>query len=85
MAKLETLTQRLSYIVGENMAKQMHADGVDIDADALADAVKDVFAGNPSALTLEDKEKVVEEMQKLSQAADNEEKSCCSGNSNCCD
>jgi len=83
MMALETLTQRLSYIVGENMTKQMQADGVELDPIALAQAVNDVLSGNPSALTLEDKESVVAEIQKLAQANDDEKESCCS-NTDCC-
>lgn len=84
MATLENLNQRLSYILGENMAKQMQADGIDIDVEALAQAVTDVYSGNPSALTLEQKEKTVEDIQKLLQteeACNDEEGSCSTG---CC-
>lgn len=83
MATLETLTQRLSYIVGENMAMQLKADGLEIDTEALTQGVTDVLADKESALTVEDKEQVVAEIQKLSQAESNEEQSCCSGSS-CC-
>jgi len=64
---LETLNQRLSYIVGENMATQLKNDGIDLDTDALVVAVADVMAGNPSRLTEDVKRSTVEEIQKLSQ------------------
>jgi FKBP-type peptidyl-prolyl cis-trans isomerase FklB len=67
-AALETLNQRLSYIVGENMATQFKNDGIDLDTDALVLAVNDVMAGNPSQLTEDVKRSTVEEIQKLSQA-----------------
>jgi FKBP-type peptidyl-prolyl cis-trans isomerase FklB len=67
-AALETLNQRLSYIVGENMATQLKNDGIDLDTDALVLAVNDVMAGNPSQLTEDVKRSTVEEIQKLSQA-----------------
>jgi len=86
MAGLDTLTQRLSYIVGENMTKQMQADGIEIDPIALAQAVNDVMSGNPSALTAAQKEATVAEIQALAKAQAPQGESCCSGNdSNCCD
>jgi FKBP-type peptidyl-prolyl cis-trans isomerase FklB len=64
---LETLTQRLSYIVGENMAHQLKNDGIELDTDAVALAINDVFAGNPSRLSEADKRSTVEQVQKESQ------------------
>lgn len=65
--ELETLNQRLSYIVGENMAHQLKNDGIELDTDALILAVTDVLAGNPSRLSNEDKQSTVAEIQKISQ------------------
>jgi len=65
---LETLNQRLSYIVGENMATQLKNDGIELDTDALVMAVTDVMSGNESRLTEDVKRSTVEEIQKLSQA-----------------
>ncbi|MFW5432029.1 MAG: FKBP-type peptidyl-prolyl cis-trans isomerase [Methylophilaceae bacterium] len=65
--ELKTLNQRLSYIVGENMATQLKNDGIELDTDALTLAVKDVFAGNESRLSEDDKKNTVEEIQKISQ------------------
>lgn len=64
---LNTLTQRLSYIVGENMAHQLKNDGLALDADAVALAVNDVMAGNKSRLTDAEKRSTVEQVQKESQ------------------
>jgi FKBP-type peptidyl-prolyl cis-trans isomerase FklB len=64
---LDTLTQRLSYIVGENMAHQLKNDGLTLDAAAVAQAVNDVMAGNPSRLTDAEKRSTVEQVQKESQ------------------
>lgn len=64
---LDTLTQRLSYIVGENMAHQLKNDGLTLDADAVAQAVKDVMAGNASRMTDAEKRSTVEQVQKKSQ------------------
>lgn len=65
--QLDTLIQRLSYIVGENMAHQLKNDGLDIDPSALALAISDVIAGNPSRLSDAEKRSTIEEVQKYSQ------------------
>lgn len=64
---LDTLTQRLSYIVGENMAHQLKNDALELDAAAVALAVSDVMAGNPTRLTDAEKRSTVEQVQKESQ------------------
>lgn len=64
---LNTLTQRLSYIVGENMAHQLQNDGLELDAAAVALAVSDVMVGNPSRLTDAEKRSTVEQVQQESQ------------------
>jgi FKBP-type peptidyl-prolyl cis-trans isomerase FklB len=64
---LNTLTQRLSYIVGENMAHQLKGDGLELDTDAIALAINDVMAGNPSRLSDAEKRSTVEQVQKESQ------------------
>lgn len=64
---LNTLTERLSYIVGENMAHQLKNDGLALDAAAVALAVTDVMAGNASRLTDAEKRSTVEQVQKESQ------------------
>src|SRR5450830_138430 len=64
---LNTLTQRLSYIVGENMAHQLKNDGLDLDTEAIALAVNDVMTGNPSRLSDAEKRSTVEQVQKESQ------------------
>ncbi len=64
---LDTLTQRLSYIVGENMAHQLKDDGLELDTDAIVLAINDVMAGNPSRLSDAEKRSTVEQVQKESQ------------------
>lgn len=65
---LDTLTQRLSYIVGENMAHQLKDDGLELDTDAITLAINDVMAGKPSRMTEAEKRSTVEQVQKESQA-----------------
>ncbi len=66
-AVLESLDQRLSYIVGENMASQFARDGIQLDVNALSLAVKDVQAGSTSRLSEEDKQATIAEIQKRGQ------------------
>ena len=68
MTTLNTLTQRLSYIVGENMAHQLKNDGLELDAATVALAVSDVMAGNASRMTDAEKQSTVEQVQQESQA-----------------
>ncbi len=65
--KLETLDQRLSYIVGENMAHQLKNDGIVLDTNAFAMAVADVVAGNQPRLSEADKRSAIEEIQQVSE------------------
>lgn len=66
--ELKTLTQRLSYIVGENLAHQLHNDGLALDADVVALAVNDVMTGQKSRLSDAEKQSTVEQVQQESQA-----------------
>lgn len=65
---LATLKERLSYIVGENMATQLKNDGLELDTNALVLAVIDVATGQPSRLSADEKRSTVEQVQKESQA-----------------
>lgn len=64
---LTTLTQRLSYIVGENMAHQLKNDGLSLDTAALSLAIDDVMGDKPSRLSDEEKRSTVEQVQQESQ------------------
>ena len=63
---LATLKERLSYIVGENMATQLKNDGLELDTNALVLAVIDVASGHPSRLSADEKRSTVEQIQKES-------------------
>jgi FKBP-type peptidyl-prolyl cis-trans isomerase FklB len=65
---LATLTERLSYIAGENMATQLKNDGLELDTNALVLAIIDVATGQPSRLSAEEKRSTVEQIQKEGQA-----------------
>ena len=68
VSPLASLDQRLSYIVGENMAAQFTRDGITLDTDSLALAVADVVAGNEPRLSEEDKRNTIAEIQARGQA-----------------
>lgn len=64
---LSTIDQKLSYIVGENMARQFSSDGITLDTDTLALAVADVAAGNEPRLSEEEKRNTIQEIQTRAQ------------------
>ncbi len=65
---LATLDQRLSYIVGENMASQFARDGIVLDVAALSLAVNDVQGEKESRISEEDKRTTLTEIQERGQA-----------------
>jgi FKBP-type peptidyl-prolyl cis-trans isomerase FklB len=71
---LASVDQRLSYIVGENVARQFTSDGITLDTDALALAVADVVEGKESRLSEEDKRNTIQEIQARAQETQKAEK-----------
>ena len=65
-APLETLDQRLSYIMGSNLATQFKRDDVKFDFDAFKLAVDEVMEDKTHSLSDEDKRKSIMEIQKRS-------------------
>lgn len=55
VAPLETQRQKLGYIVGLDIAENLQQQGLDVDADALAQAVKDFQAGAKPRLSEADR------------------------------
>lgn len=68
MSTLDTLIQRLSYIVGENTAHQLQNEGITLDATAMALAVNDVINGHTSRLSDAEKQQTIEQIQKETQS-----------------
>lgn len=64
---LETLDQRLSYIVGENIAVQFQRDGIALDLDALSLAIQEVQAGKELRLSDEEKRSTLTAIQQRAQ------------------
>jgi FKBP-type peptidyl-prolyl cis-trans isomerase FklB len=50
-AELDSNKKKISYIMGFQTANQMKAQGVDVDVDAFALAIKDALGGNPPRLS----------------------------------
>lgn len=65
-APLETLDQRLSYIMGSNLASQFKRDDVKFDFDAFKLAVDEVMNDTKHTLSDEEKRKSIMEIQKRS-------------------
>src|SRR6266404_6320300 len=53
-APLQTAKQKASYAIGQNIAKGLQKDEVDVDSASLARGIRDTLAGNKSLLTDEE-------------------------------
>jgi FKBP-type peptidyl-prolyl cis-trans isomerase len=62
--KLDTIEQKLGYLIGRNIADQFKERGVTPDADTLLAAFKSGVAGEKSQMSKEDEQKVMAELQK---------------------
>lgn len=62
-ANLESEKQQLSYIFGIQVGQNMMAEGVDLELDAFAAGVADMFAGKQPQLDQATAEKVISEFQ----------------------
>ena len=71
--KLETDTQKASYLIGRNIGESMKADGLELDLDLLYSGLKEASAGTDSQISDEDAQAVMmkfqQEMQAKQQAA----------------
>ncbi|MCC6207048.1 MAG: FKBP-type peptidyl-prolyl cis-trans isomerase [Gammaproteobacteria bacterium] len=55
--------QKFSYAVGFQIAQGLRQDGLDLDADAFAQAARDVFSNQPAKLSMEEMQAAVEKFQ----------------------
>lgn len=58
------LKEKISYIIGRDMAANLKKQGIEVEADAFLKGLKDVQAGNPSSLS---QQEVQEAMMALQQ------------------
>lgn len=64
---LESVEQRLSYMVGDNMAQQFIRDGVELDLAALTAGINDAVAGKESRLNEEQVQQTIATLQERAQ------------------
>lgn len=70
---LESVEQRLSYMVGDNMAQQFLRDGVELDLTALTAGINDALEGKESRLSEEQVQETIATLQERAQKRQLEE------------
>jgi len=60
---LNTLKEKISYIIGRDMAGNFSKQGIEIEADQLLAGLKDALAGKPSAISAEETQKAMMQLQ----------------------
>lgn len=65
--ELKTPKEKTSYAIGMNIASGLKRDEIDIDADILGKAIKDVLAGQKTALTEDEARTAIMDLQKVMQ------------------
>jgi FKBP-type peptidyl-prolyl cis-trans isomerase len=65
---LKTQKEKVSYAIGMNIGKGMHRDGVDVDSAILARAIRDELAGRKPALTDQEAQAALSNLQAELQA-----------------
>jgi FKBP-type peptidyl-prolyl cis-trans isomerase FklB len=72
-APLETLNQRLSYIMGTSVAENFKRDDIKIDYEAFKQAVNDVMNDKELALSNAERRKAIKEIRDISNAKKDKE------------
>lgn len=62
-AGLTTVEQQAGYAIGLRIGGDFKAQGIDVDAQALADGIADALAGNPAKLTPEQMQAAMQALQ----------------------
>ncbi|WP_223649367.1 FKBP-type peptidyl-prolyl cis-trans isomerase [Hymenobacter psoromatis] len=60
---LDTNQQQVSYIIGRDLARNFAQQGLELDIDTLAAALKEGMAGQPSRLTQEQMQAAMQQLQ----------------------
>lgn len=68
-AELETDAQKLGYMIGMDVGQSLRQQGMDIDVDALVEAIRTTYAGEQPAMTAEESQAIREEYLARRQAA----------------
>ncbi|QNE39250.1 FKBP-type peptidyl-prolyl cis-trans isomerase [Hymenobacter sp. NBH84] len=61
--ELTSLKEQISYIIGRDMASNFSQQGLDLNVDVLAQSMKDALGGKPSALSNEQIEAAMRQLQ----------------------
>ena len=60
--KLQTLEQKASYIIGQNMGKQFKQSEFNVDTDSFVLAINDIKGGTAARISDEDAQKIMQEL-----------------------
>ncbi len=60
--KLQTLEQKASYIIGQNMGKQFKQSDFNVDTDSFVLAINDIKGGTAARISDEDAQKIMQEL-----------------------
>lgn len=66
--KLETDTQKVSYLIGRNIGSSLQADGLELDLDLVFSGIKEAAAGDEAQITNEDAQVIMGKFQQEMQA-----------------
>lgn len=58
-----TLQEKISYIIGRDMAGNLKKQGIDVNADAFVKGMKEAIEGKPSSLSQEEVQQAMMELQ----------------------
>jgi FKBP-type peptidyl-prolyl cis-trans isomerase FklB len=67
-AELKSNKQKYSYAIGFQIGNNLKREGADVDIDAITQGIKDVLSGAELAVSMEDMQAAVLELQKQQQA-----------------
>ncbi|KAA9345685.1 FKBP-type peptidyl-prolyl cis-trans isomerase [Adhaeribacter soli] len=60
---MKTLKEKISYIIGRDMASNFSKQGIEIEAEQLVAGLKDAMAGKPSLLSAEETQQTMMQLQ----------------------
>jgi FKBP-type peptidyl-prolyl cis-trans isomerase FklB len=77
--KLDTVSQKASYIIGHNIGSQLQREGIDADIDALLAGIKEAMAGKKMAIPPKEAQAIMQEFSKIAQDAKDAKKKAAAG------
>ena len=70
---LDSHQAQVSYIIGRDLARNFAQQGIELDVDTLAGALKEGLQGLPSRLTQEEMQAAMQQLQEQTGGADNDQ------------